>query len=62
MIGNTRMPGNRRRRGFSGARRLTPQEAAELRCCYLPRKGDLKRRARIEEMRQRLQARFSRLC
>jgi len=58
MIGNTRIPGNTRRRGFSGARRLTPQEVAELRRCNLPRKGDLKRRAGIEELRQRLRDRF----
>lgn len=55
MISNTRIPGNRRRTGFSGARRLTPKEVAELRRCNLPRDGDLKRRAGIEEMRQRLQ-------
>ena len=52
MISNTRIPGNTRRRGFSGARHLTPQEVADLRRCNLPRKGDLKRRAGIEELRQ----------
>jgi hypothetical protein len=54
VIGNTRVPGNTRRPGFSGARRLTPEEVAELRCCNLPHEGDLKRRAGIEEMRQAL--------
>jgi hypothetical protein len=61
VISNPRIPGNRRRSGFSGARRLTPEEVAELRCCNLPREGDLKRRDGIEEMRQRLQDRFSSL-
>jgi hypothetical protein len=61
VISNTRIPGNRRRRGWCGARRLTPEEVAELRCCNLPRKGDLKRREGIQEMRQALQGRFSRL-
>ena len=54
---NTRIPGNTRRPGFAGARRLTPEEVTALRRCNLPRKGDLKRRAGIEELRQRLQAR-----
>jgi hypothetical protein len=58
MIHNTRVPGNTRRRGFSGARRLTPEEATELRRCNLPRKGDLKRLAGIVELRQRLRDRF----
>jgi hypothetical protein len=52
---NTRIPGNTRRSGFSGARRLTPEEVADLRRCNSPRERDLERRAGIEEMRQRLQ-------
>jgi hypothetical protein len=55
---NTRIPGNRRRSGFSGARRLTTEEIVELRRCNLPREGDENRRAGIEEMRQALQDRF----
>jgi hypothetical protein len=61
VISNTRIPGNRRRSGSSEARRLTPEQVAELRGCNLPREGDLKRLAGIEEMRQRLRDRFSRL-
>jgi hypothetical protein len=56
VINNTRVPGNTRRRGFAGARRLTPEEIAELRCAVasLPRERVLQRRAGIEELRQAL--------
>jgi hypothetical protein len=58
VISNTRIPGNTRRPGVSGARRLTPEEAERLRRCNEAREGDLKRRRGIEELRQRLQDRF----
>jgi hypothetical protein len=59
MISNTRIPGNTRRPGFAGARRLTDSEAAELRRCNELRERDLHRLAGIEELRQRLHAKFA---
>jgi hypothetical protein len=40
------------------ARPLTPREMAELRCRSVPRPGDGRRRAGIEELRRALNDRF----